>query len=101
MAENTGWGTGGATPTDTPSIDKKGAGATPVTAPLTYTVTVLNGATSGNTAHGLGRTPTIISRPNPDSLDGLNSYASADGTNITVTTDAPVSQDVNFQVPVI
>lgn len=101
MAENTGWGEGGATPSDTPSADRKAGAAVEATTPLIYSVTVANGATSGTTAHGLGRTPTIIGRPNPNKLDGLNSYASADGTNITVTTDAPVSSDTVYRVPVI
>lgn len=66
---------------------------------LTVTLTANNSTAS--TAHNMGKTPNILGRPNPDKLDGLDSYGSADGTNITITCNAPVSSDTIFTFDLI
>lgn len=63
----------------------------------TVTVTVTAGNTSGSVAHGLGFIPKV-SRPNPDNAYGSAAYASADGTNVTVTLTDSQPVDVVFQV---
>lgn len=64
----------------------------------TVTVTVLATATSGSAAHNMGTTPIVFGRPNPNQNDGLNSYASADATNVTVTCATAVTTDTIFTV---
>lgn len=66
----------------------------------TVTVTVLGTATSGSAAHNMGTTPIVFGRPNPNQNDGLNSYASADATNVTVTCATAVTTDTIFTVTV-
>ncbi len=67
--------------------------------PSSVTVTILANATSGLTAHGLTGIPKC-GKPNPNRLDGASAtaMASADGTNVTVTTEVPVSADTVFTV---
>ncbi len=65
------------------------------------TVTVTAGNTTASSAHNMGKTPTIIGRPNPNKLDGLDSYGSADDTNITITCQSPVSTDTIFTFDLI
>lgn len=62
------------------------------------TVTVTAGNTTGSAAHGLGRVPKIMGRPNPNQNDGWNSRASVDATNVTITCAEPVSTNTNFTV---
>ncbi len=59
-------------------------------------VTVSANGTTGSTAHGMGKVPKIIGRPNPSQLDGLDSIGSVDATNATVTCNAPVTTDTIF-----
>lgn len=64
-------------------------------------VTVSANGTTGSTAHGMGKIPKIIGRPNPNQLDGLDSIGTVDGTNVTVTTNASVSTDTVFTFDLI
>lgn len=61
-------------------------------------VTVLSGQLTGTAAHGFGKTPSRVGRPNPNRDDGYNARASASATLITVTCEAPVSADTIFDV---
>lgn len=64
-------------------------------------VTVSANGTTGSTAHGMGKIPKIIGRPNPNQLDGLDSIGSADITNVTVTCNAAVTTDTVFTFDLI
>ncbi len=68
------------------------------TAVKVVTVTIAAGNSSGLAAHGMGAAPTP-GRPNPDRIEGINSIASADATNVTVTLDVSQMVDLVFKVP--
>lgn len=64
-------------------------------------VTVSANGTTGSTAHGMGKIPKIIGRPNPNQLDGLDSIGSTDATNVTVTCNSAVTTDTVFTFDLI
>lgn len=59
-------------------------------------VTVSANGTTGNTAHNMGKTPNLLGRPNPNQSDGLDAIGSADGTNVTITCQQPVTTNTIF-----
>lgn len=67
----------------------------------TITVTISANGTSGSTVHNMGKTPTILGRPNPSSEDGYETRASVDGTNVTVTSNTPIANETTFTVSLI
>lgn len=65
--------------------------------PQMFKITVKAGATTGLIVHGMNTTPNL-GRPNPNRDEGYNARASADDNIITITLDAPVSEDTVFTV---
>lgn len=81
----------------TATIYNKDGGQEVISLFAIVSVTINANGTNGSAAHGMGRTPKV-GRPNPSVDEGYNARASADNTNVTVTLDAPVSQNTTFTV---
>lgn len=81
----------------TATIYNKDGGQEVISLFAVVSISVAANATTGSAAHGMGLTPKV-GNPNPSVDEGYNVRASADGTNVTVTLDAPVSQATTFTV---